>query len=92
MKVHRNSFYVLGFASCVALVAMLRLWNCQNLSIFYDICLGVFASALITAVSSLVCYFDQKQKIIVFDDILKVIFTFLCNFMAHFVKIFYIIY
>ena len=64
MKVHRNSFYVLGFASCVALVAMLRLWNCQNLSIFYNICLGVFASALITAVSSLVCYFDQEQKII----------------------------
>lgn len=64
MKVHRNSFYVLGFASCVALVAMLRLWNCQNLSIFYNICLGVFASALITAVSSLVCYFDKKKKII----------------------------
>lgn len=45
-------------------------WPCYGCGIvkiyrfFYNICLGVFASALITAVSSLVCYFDKKKKII----------------------------
>lgn len=64
MKVYRNSFYVLGSISCIAFGVMILIYFYPKLDRFYDICLGVFASALITAVSSLVCYFDQEQKII----------------------------
>lgn len=64
MKVYCNSFYVLGSISCIAFGVIILIYFYPKLDRFYDICLGVFASALITAVSSLVCYFDQKQKII----------------------------